>query len=315
MWDVHAHVIPPAVLEAARAGLYGLALEGDWLLVDGGRILVRNMSNIGSLTRYATDFHLSLLLSVPPLLIRDVESSRGDWFRFLNDALSQLCQALTVESAMLAALPLAESGLALKEWDRVQGVAWGLTLGTGIQQEIFTKGRFRPFWDGFAASGGGMAFIHGGPGQDPRLGDYYLDNLVGYPAEDTLAAAALVFSGLPVRYPDIQWCLSHGGGSAAFLVGRWQRGYETKRPGIDTALPSPMETFGVLWFDSVVHDDRSLALLMDRAPGRVVFGTDYPFPMGTQHQLSDGSVPAHIFRALEANGQRLIQSVRKGRST
>lgn len=313
MWDMHAHVIPPAVIEAARAGLYGLSLEAEWLLVDGGRMLVRNMANLERLTRYAEDSQLSLLLSVPPLLIRDRESHLGDWSRFLNDAMSQLCRDLTIKAAMLAILPLATPALALQEWERVQDTAWGVVMTSGIQGELFTRDRFRGFWGGFGASGGGMVWIHGGSGSDPRLGDYYLDNLVGFPGEDTLAAAALIFSGLAGQYPDIQWGLSHGGGSAAFLLGRWQRGYETGRPGLDTTLPSPNAAFSELWFDSVVHDASALALLMDKAPGHVVFGTDYPFPMGIQQQLRDGSIPAAVLNTLADNGEHLIQRVTKGR--
>ncbi len=313
MWDVHAHVIPQEVLDAAQSGLYDLSLEGEWLIIDKRRVLVRHLASLEGLARYAEKFGLSLVLSVPPALLRDDERSPG-WHRFLNEAMDSARRRLAVASQMLAVLPLASVKAALGEWHRVQDRALGLVMGSDINQKLVGHPDFEPFWRNYAKAGGGLAFIHGHRAYDARLNAYYLDNLVGFPGEDTLATAALVFSGLPLDYPQIQWCVSHGGGGAAMLLGRWQRGYDTHRPGIDTSRPSPREIFQRLWFDSVVHDPRALSYLLSMAPRRVVFGTDYPFPMGMQHQLEAGQWSQSTMQQIATNTENLMKTVTKGRT-
>lgn len=316
MWDVHAHVIPPDVLDAAQEGLYGMALDGNWLRVGDQRVLAGGaMADVDALRQYAVKHQLSLVLSPPPILVRDDISDRSEWFTFVNRAMAQLVRQLAVPAKGLAVLPLANAALALGIWETLDRVFCGVTMGASCQGRTLDRAELAPFWEGMARSGGGLVFIHGGETHDERLSPYYLTNLVGYPYEDMVAAATLVFSGLPVRHPEIQWAVSHGGGGAAFLLGRWQRGYDTKRPGILASNPSPVEVFGRLWFDSVVHDRRTLAFLMDLAPDHVVFGTDYPFPMGTQHQIDAGTLAADVLDQLHANGERLMNLVTKGRTT
>lgn len=314
MWDVHAHVIPPEIIDAARSGLYGLCLDGDWLTVGDERVFVRHMADPQKVVQYAETFGLSLVLSPPPALIRDQGGIHAEWCTFINNAMTRLRHDLAITTGILAVLPLVSPDLALKEWHRVKDTALGLTMGSSIDGRLLVERDFTPFWSGYAQSGGGLVFIHGSASHDTRLASYYLDNLVGFPTEDTIAAASLVLSGIPVNYPEIQWCISHGGGSAPFLLGRWQRGYDTQRPGIDITRPSPGEIFQHLWFDSVVHDVRALSFLSAMAPGRVVFGTDYPFPMGTQHQLQTGLLPPKIIHELETNTDNLIKKVTKGRT-
>lgn len=313
MWDVHAHVIPQEVLDAARLGLYDLRLEGEWLIIDKSRVLVRQLASLEGLAQYAQKFGLSLVLSVPPALMRDHDRSPG-WHRFLNDAMDSVRRRLPGSNEMLAVLPLALVKAALGEWDRVQDRALGVVMGSDIDQKLLAHPDFEPFWRNYAKSGGGLVFIHGHSPSDDRLNSYYLDNLVGFPGEDTLATAALVLSGLPLDYPQIHWCVSHGGGSAAMLLGRWQRAYDTHRPGIDTSRPPPREVFHEVWFDSVVHDRRALSYLLTVAPLRVVFGTDYPFPMGTQYQLETDEFSQTMMQQIAANTENLLTTVTKGRT-
>lgn len=315
MWDLHAHMIPPTVLDAAKRGLYGMELDDKWLYVSGHRVPSRGrMFDIEALEDYAVSHHLALMLSVPPILIRDDLGGQSDWHSFLNQALTEVSNQLSVETRCLAVLPLAEPRLALSLWERIGGDFCGVALGAGVHGRGLADEGVTEFWDGFARVGGGLAFIHGGEHADPRLVPYYLSNLVGYPYEDMLATATLVLSGLPVRYPTVRWLISHGGGGAAFLLGRWQHGFDTRRPGINHAGPPPDEVFGQLWFDSVVHDPRALRFLLDMVPDRVVFGTDYPFPMGTQHLLEAGLAP-EVLSALNANGETLMNLVTKGRKS
>ncbi len=52
--------------------------------------------------------------------------------------------------------------------------------------------------------------------------DFWLMPLVGFLCDTTLAAAKIVFSGIPERFPRIRWALCHMGGSDS-LPGRAAR--------------------------------------------------------------------------------------------
>ena len=50
--------------------------------------------------------------------------------------------------------------------------------------------------------------------------------LVGFLFDTTLAAAKLVFSGVPERFPNIRWVLCHLGGAIPYLAERLDRGFD-----------------------------------------------------------------------------------------
>ena len=68
-----------------------------------------------------------------------------------------------------------------------------------------------------------------GPADDPRLRRFDLDMLLGFAYDETLAVAALVFGGVLERHPGLDVCVSHGGGTAAFLSGRFARAVDNAR--------------------------------------------------------------------------------------
>ena len=75
------------------------------------------------------------------------------------------------------------------------------------------------------------------------------------------------------------------------LAGRYERGYKTKRPGLDMSLPSPGTALRGLFVDCIAHDAQALALSASVfGSTRILFGSDWPFPMGLpkpHEQLAD----------------------------
>lgn len=111
---------------------------------------------------------------------------------------------------------------------------------------------------------------------------YFLSNLVGNPAESTIAIAHMLFGGVLDRHPDLRLVMVHGGGFAPWQSGRWDHGFEAvahlTRERIKTR---PTELLRRVHFDTVVHDPAVLGRLVAWAGAdRVVIGSDYPFPMG-----------------------------------
>ena len=129
---------------------------------------------------------------------------------------------------------------------------------------------------------------------------FYLDNLVGNPYETSVAAAHLIFGGVCERFRNIHFCLAHGGGATPMLAGRLQHGYSTARAGIDTSRKPPRALLARFQVDCVVHDNAALAFAAQTfGEDRIVFGSDWPFPMGVlePHQHIS-SLPAPLRRKI-----------------
>ncbi len=111
---------------------------------------------------------------------------------------------------------------------------------------------------------------------------FFLENMVGRPAESTLSLAGLILTGVLERFPGLRLGVVHGGGFAPFQVGRLDRGFHEK-PGLVGKHISkpPSEYLKDVYVDTVVHQPAALRYLIDyMGPERVMLGTDYPFEMG-----------------------------------
>jgi aminocarboxymuconate-semialdehyde decarboxylase len=67
------------------------------------------------------------------------------------------------------------------------------------------------------------------------------------------------------------------------IAGRLEHGFATGRPGVDTTVESPKRALRRLRVDCIVHDAAALTLAAETfGADRIVFGSDWPFPMGLQ---------------------------------
>jgi aminocarboxymuconate-semialdehyde decarboxylase len=68
----------------------------------------------------------------------------------------------------------------------------------------------------------------------------------------------------------------------AALAGRWQRGIDTARPGVEPPSLPVADALRGFYVDDLVHDDAVLELLgATFGRDRVLAGSDWPFPMGS----------------------------------
>src|SRR5258707_3138765 len=117
-----------------------------------------------------------------------------------------------------------------------------------------------------------------------------------------LARAHLCIVGVVEAPPDMTVWLAHGGGAAAAVAGRLERGQITGRPGADTGAEKPRLAFKRFCVDCIAHDADALKLAAAmHGEGRVLFGSDWPFSMGlpephTQLAEVDGSLRRRIFQ-------------------
>jgi len=97
-------------------------------------------------------------------------------------------------------------------------------------------------------------------------------------SEESMAILSLANSRVFHDFPGLKIIVAHGGGSVPYQIGRWraERGLPGVRPahGIEETFDESMRH---LFFDSVLHEGKSLALLLDLVgPDRILFGTENP---------------------------------------
>lgn len=291
MIDVHAHAVLAGVMGCA--GAYGPELGvgpegrprfrvGDYML-DGVDYTASPFMDIDR--RLALMDHLGIdvqVLSPNPLTyFHHVEADVAAGFcRWHNDELAQAVAAHPDRLGGFAQLPMQDPDTATHELGRAVGDLGllGAYVGTDFGIDIDDE-RLDPLWV-TAVDLDVPVFIHpapagiDGPLRDPRIRRFDLDLSLGFAYEETLTIAGLVFGGVLDRHPDLDICLSHGGGAAAFMSGRFQH-QGRSRPW---AAANPVD-FGAglrrLWFDNHVHDDRALQLLRDQVGAdRLVLGTN-----------------------------------------
>jgi aminocarboxymuconate-semialdehyde decarboxylase len=144
-----------------------------------------------------------------------------------------------------------------------------------------------------------------GPADDPRLRRFDMDLLFGFAYDETLAVAALVFGGVLERHPGLDVCVSHGGGAAAFVSGRFARAV-AKRPWASETLRENGfdHYYRRIWFDTHVHDEESLDLLVSHAgTERLVFGTNF----AGWDSGADETPTGELATTLAGNAARLLR--------
>lgn len=205
------------------------------------------------------------------------------WNRFLTGHLAAAADAAPEFSA-LASVPLQDGARAAAVLNDAmdQGLA-GAMIGT----QPFGSGgnlddpQLDPFWQA-ASRREAVIYLHplfGCP--DDRLNDYGLQNAVGRGVDTTIALSRLICSGHLTRYPGMKLVVSHGGGAIPFMLGRLGRNAQ-----IGDGLADPYAEFQQLYFDTVVFDPGALHFLIEASDvGKLMLGSDYPFPIGDHAPL------------------------------
>jgi aminocarboxymuconate-semialdehyde decarboxylase len=265
--DVHAHLAP--VLADRLGAIAGVDWSEDAgaLTIDGYTLAAKSVYRPEALLAWMDEHRVDRAwISIPPPLYRLSldEAAMRTWTHYANDGLDMLAAKRPDRLAPLYHLPVTHPALA-----------------TEVVAARAKSGKAR-----FAMPAGS---------QDHKV-------ILSDPMETALAAAHLAMSGVPERHPDMTICLAHGGGAAAAVAGRLERGQITGRPGADTGAERPRVAFKRFCVDCIVHDADALRLAAAmHGQERVLFGSDWPFSMGLpdpHKQLADtdASLRRRIFQ-------------------
>jgi aminocarboxymuconate-semialdehyde decarboxylase len=227
--------------------------------------------------------------------------------RRYNELLAEWTSPDTDRLKAVAILPVADVGAAVKELDRAVNELGlvGACIGTDARQDLDDS----ELDDLYAACVDldVPLFVHSivpgidGPPGDPRLRRWLRDVTLGYPFEETITVTSLLLGGVLDRHPELDLCLSHGGGTIAFLLGRVRAWVDTGAAPIE--VDAFDHNFAKLWFDVHVHAEGSAELLSQVAnTERLVLGTDF----GGWDSASVADTMA-VDLDLEGNARRLLR--------
>lgn len=197
-----------------------------------------------------------------------------------NDALSSLVADHVDRVVGLAQLPAQAPDAAAAEAARavaLPGIV-GLAIGTDVGRSLDDPA-MDPIW-GAAEAHDVPIFLHPAPpgvggSADERFARHDFELYGGFANEEGLAVVALVCGGVLERFPDLDVCISHGGGSMPMLADRMRHAMAT-RPG-GSGDPTDVDRgLRRLWFDNHVGGAvAASALVATVGTERIVLGTNF----------------------------------------
>ena len=294
--DVHCHFIPPALVRRLEeeGGSHSIVVEhqdGKDFVSFAGRDRTQpfpaGMLDLEQRLRWMDErgIDVQVLSAWMDFSAYVLDPEDGLWLAgSLNDLTVEAISARADRFRAMAAVPMQEPKVAADELRRAVtelGMV-GVEIATSVVDDELDDARFDPFWSA-AAELDVIVLVHPYASiAADRLRRYFFSNVVGNPAEETVAAAHLVFGGVLERHPGLEVLLTHGGGFLPYQVGRQDRGFAARPDVTATHLSAPPSSFlRRFYYDTIVHSPEALRFLVERVGAdRVVLGSDYPFPMG-----------------------------------
>ncbi len=294
--DFHNHFYPPAYLAAVQEGPSNVRVTiddennpvlhypGDYnVIVPGHRIIEFRQS---VLDEAGVDKQV-LTFTSPGTHIESPDRS-VPLARMVNDAFAEIVAQRSDRFTALGTLPLNNVDATLAEFDRAtdeRGFA-GFMLFSNVGGVALADERYWPLYER-ASDKGMVLYIHPiDPVGVEAMTEYWLMPLIGFTFDTTLAAAHLVFAGVPERYPGIRWALGHLGGAIPYLAERLDRGFYAFDDCRAHIHKPPSEYLKKFYYDTVNFDPKALQLAIDFAgTSQILAGSDYPHKIGNLEMM------------------------------
>jgi aminocarboxymuconate-semialdehyde decarboxylase len=295
--DFHNHYYPPRYLDALRSGNSSVKVtidaEANPVIHNPGdyNVAVRGHRDLAYreavLDEHRVDMQV-LTLTTPGT---HVESPKRavELASLVNDEFREGMEKQGQHFTALATLPLNDPAASVVELRRAcaQLGMRGAMLFSNVNGEALSDEKFWPIYE-VANDVDAVLYIHPtAPVGVEAMQQYWLMPLVGFLMDTTLAAASLVFAGVPERFPRIKWALCHLGGAVPYIAERFDRGFHAFRDCRAHIARPPSTYLREFYYDTVNFDIHALELAISFAGAdRILAGSDYP------HQI--GSIPSML---------------------
>ncbi|MGH9474692.1 MAG: amidohydrolase family protein [Terriglobales bacterium] len=290
--DVHNHYYPPAYLKFLESGgsavqlSYGddgnprLHYPGDYnIAVPGQRDLAVRVAMMDD-----TGLDCQVYSMTTPGVHVETPAVAARLAALVNDAYAEGIARFPGRFGALATLPLNDVAASVRELERAcrQLGLPGAMVFSNVNGAALAEERFWPLYER-AHELGAVLHIHPtAPISVAAMQDYWLMPLVGFLADTSLAAAHLVFAGVPQRFPRIRWVLSHLGGMIPYMAERLDRGWRAFAECRARCPEPPSAWLRQFYFDTVNFDPQALLLAAGFAGAdHILAGSDYAHQIGS----------------------------------
>ncbi|RZL82847.1 MAG: amidohydrolase [Rhodococcus sp. (in: high G+C Gram-positive bacteria)] len=269
--DVHAHFVTERYVSAARAaghhqpdgmpGWPGWDVSDHLALMDEGRIGTSMLS-----------------VSSPGTHFGDDRAAR-DLSREVNEFAAELVRRHPGRFGHFANLPMPDVDGSLREIDYALDVLGsdGVAVETNAHGHYLGDSRFEPVWAELDRRNA-VVFVHH-PTSPPCHEAVSLDRprpMLEFLFDSARTVSDLVFAGVLVRHPNIEWVFTHGGGALPLVADRMElfRGLLSDH---STGTPPVPDQLRRLWFDMAGNPFPHQIPALTAATGtdRLLYGSDY----------------------------------------
>ena len=267
--DVHAHCVFPEVM-----AMLDLKWRPPNLVVGADRFAAMDAQGI--------DMEA---ISINPFWYHVDRDKAEALIKLQNEKLAELVAQHPDRFVAFATVAMQHPDLAVKQLeDGIKKLGLrGMSVGGSVEGLELADPKFHPIW-AKAEELGCLVFMH--PGGTPELGKRLggnggLNNTIGNPLETTIALSHLIYEGTLDRFPGLKICAAHGGGYLPFYAPRSDAICVTF-PDRCASVPlkkKPTEYLKQLYYDTIIFTPEALkTLIAEVGVGRIMMGTDYPFP-------------------------------------
>jgi len=147
-----------------------------------------------------------------------------------------------------------------------------------------------------------------------RLNTGTFPAVIEVPHDTTRAVVNLLLSGSFVKFRDIRWLFSHGGGTIPMLAGRINFFHRNAKNIADVAPQGIEAELKRLYYDTAnaTHPSSMASLLKLVPSSQVVYGSDYPYvPMDTQAKaLTELGLEKNVLQQIQSlNAAHLLKPI------
>ena len=290
--DCHAHLVPPSLLDAIRAakanfpsvklieegGSLGFAFAGN----KPTRPVSKPLSDITARLQWldTNKIERQVVGGWLDMFAYEIPAEEGlRWSRLINTHLAGIAKEQP-RFVPLATVPLQDGARAADMLREAHAEGFkGAMIGTQPKGKggVLDDPSLLPFWEA-ADRLGSIIFIH--PvfeSGDDRVRDYGMANAVGRITDTLIAMSRLIYAGHVTRFGNVKIVAGIGGAALPYVIGRLRRNYALDKD----KLGDPDAALAAMYYDTIVQDARALRYLADIVgAGRIMMGSDMPFPIG-----------------------------------
>ncbi|CAK9021898.1 2-amino-3-carboxymuconate-6-semialdehyde decarboxylase (Picolinate carboxylase) [Durusdinium trenchii] len=211
----------------------------------------------------------------------------ADLARIINNDMAREVARHPDRFVGLCTVPLQAPELAVAELQRCISTLnfGGVIVGTHVNGLSLDAPELMPFWEA-AEELGTCVFVHPnnldtkGQSSDATV----LPRLVGLSAEICHAAACMLSGGVMDSFPSLRVCFAHGAGTFPYVRSGIEHelaasGHASLKEASENLDPRAYN--GRFFVDSIVHGREATDFLIQTLSDElVVFGSDYPYPLG-----------------------------------